>query len=563
MSKIEEYAAFLDGIHLFQEIDDDDDLFGLAEAFEEKEYEAGEVIFSESERASNFYLIYSGKVEITFLDDRGEKVTYVRGDYLGAEALISDVENSLVEAKDDVILLELQSISEETLPDVIELLRKKLKISQDCRKLIKEKDYDWLNDHEVIYFLKRKHIILFWRGMFFPAFLSMVGAIFLIFWWFYYSNISWTIGVSLLSISFLLVLWRWLDWRNDYYIITNQRLIWLEKIIGIYDSRQEANLGEVLSASVNTDAIAQTFFNYGKVSVRVMVGGMELDYSPHPEYAKYLIDELVERRKSKSKEQTKKEIEKAIKEKLQDPDAAPTKKKKDSPKKKTFWEKFFSKKDRHLFKQRFEEGGDIIYRKHWALLIKLIAIPLSISIFFILFFLYQIFLILTGNEAALSLSAMALIALAATFSLGASWYQYKDWSNDIFKVTKDEIFDIDKKPFGSEQKRSAKLEKIESLEYKREGIFSIFFNYGTVYIHIGAEYFEFEDVWNPASVQEDINRRYMEDHHKKEESATKKENDQMLDWFITYHQRPEEFQDLIDDLKKEQEEREFFDGEEE
>ena len=29
MSKIEEYAAFLDGIHLFQEIDDDDDLFDL------------------------------------------------------------------------------------------------------------------------------------------------------------------------------------------------------------------------------------------------------------------------------------------------------------------------------------------------------------------------------------------------------------------------------------------------------------------------------------------------------------------------------------------------------
>ena len=31
-----------------------------------------------------------------------------------------------------------------------------------------------------------------------------------------------------------------LDWANDYYIVTSQRLVYLEKIIGIYDSRQEA-----------------------------------------------------------------------------------------------------------------------------------------------------------------------------------------------------------------------------------------------------------------------------------------------------------------------------------
>ena len=39
-------------------------------------------------------------------------------------------------------------------------------------------------------------------------------------------------------------------------------------------------------------------------------------------------------------------------------------------------------------------------------------------------------------------------------------YQYLDWRNDIFQVTPDQILDIDKKPFGSEERRAAPLENI-------------------------------------------------------------------------------------------------------
>ncbi len=552
MSKAEEYADFLSNIHLFQDISEDL-LFDLADSFQEKSFAEKEVIFAEKERASKFFLIYSGEVEVTFLGEDKRKTTYMRGDYLGAEALIPGDDNALIEAKNDVVLLELQGASSENLANAIEFLRERLSISQNCREMINEKKCEWLNDGEVIYFLKRKHIILFWRGLLIPAFISIIGAIFMAFWWVNDVNIFWTLGIFFLIMPIFLVAWRWADWRNDYYIITNQRLIWLEKIIGIYDSRQEANLGEVLSVSVNTDAITQNFFDYGKVSVRVMVGGMDLDYMPHPHYAKYLLDELVGRTKAKSEEQTKEQIKQAIINKIRNPNPAPTKTKKAPPKKKTLKESLFPKKERHIFEQRFEQGGDIIYRKHWVVLIRLVGIPLSVSLFFISFFLYQLYLTLVASENVLSTSAIALLGLAAVISIGSAWYQYADWSNDIFKVSKDKIFDIDRKPFGDEQSRSAPLENIESLKYKRKGFFSIFFNYGTVYIHIGAENFEFEDVWNPASVQQDINRRYMEDHYKKKEGAEKKEQNQWIDWLVTYHQSAKELQALIDKLEKEKE----------
>lgn len=547
MSKIEEYAAFLDPIHLFRGIDEDG-LFDFAECFREVDFKAGEIIFSENQQAKSFYLIYLGKVEVIRKGKGQKEAVFVRGDYLGSEALLSHKRTSLVQAKEDVVLLELPLSCFDEIPNAIAYMKENLKASVACRQLIKEKHFDWVHDNEVIYFLVRKHIILFWRGAILPIFLGIVGAIFFLYWWFDIDALDtfWTIGVFLLIVSGGWIIWRWADWRNDYYIVTNQRIIWLEKIIGIYDSRQEAHMEEVLSVSANTDAITQSFFNYGKVSVRVMVGGIGLDYTPHAHHAKNLIEELQERTKISEKQHTKEQIKQAIIDKLQDPDPASTKKRKGPPEEKTWRERLFPKKERHILMQRYEEGDSIIFRKHWIVLLRLVGIPALVCAFFMVFFLTQFFSYISKSEGAWSISSVVIVGLAAVISIGSAFYQYTDWSNDIFKVSKDKIFDIDKKPFGDEQSRSAPLENIESLEYKRRGFFSIFFNYGTVYIHIGADTFEFEDVWNPASVQQDINQRYMEHLHKKKEGDSKKERTQMVDWLVTYYQGAEEFEALMD-----------------
>ena len=552
MSKAEEYAAFLYKLHLFQEISEGD-LFSLAEEFQEEKYEAGKTILEEGAQARDFYLIYSGKVE---MGEGEEKVILVSGDFFGAEELVSHTRDALVQAKDDVVLLVLRETSFETLSGVVEFLKKQLKLVRTCRKLIKEKKLTWLNEGEIIYFLKRKHFILFWKRMFLPILLSFVGAIFMMLWWVGGSNTFWTIGVAALGGAGILTLWYWADWRNDYYIITNQRVIWTEKVIGIYDSRQEANLAEVLSVGANTDAIVQQFFDYGTVSVRVMVGGLSLDYMPHPTYAKHLINELRARTKTKSTRQTKDQIKQAIVDKLTDPNPVATKKRTPAKKKKTFRESFFPKKDRHILVQRYEQGGAIIYRKHWIILLKHAAITFLVTLLVIIYFIYQLFLLFSGRPGALAISAIALVGVGMVIAISILLYQYADWSNDIFKVTKNEIFDIDRKPFGDEHSRSASLKNIESLEYKRQGPLSIFFNFGTVYIHIGADKFEFEDVLDPASVHRDINRRYMQDHHNREEGAAKKERTEMIDWLLTYHQGAEEYQAFYEKMKREKEEAE-------
>ena len=88
MPKAEEYAAFLDTIHLFNAISEDY-LFDFAERFHEVNFEAGDIIFAEEEQAQNFYLILSGEVEILHEGKGQKRAVFRHRDYLGEEALLS------------------------------------------------------------------------------------------------------------------------------------------------------------------------------------------------------------------------------------------------------------------------------------------------------------------------------------------------------------------------------------------------------------------------------------------------------------------------------------------
>ncbi len=59
-------------------------------------------------------------------------------------------------------------------------------------------------------------------------------------------------GALLSTVGAALAAWNALDWRNDYYVITDRRVVWLEKVIGLYDSRQESPLRMILSVETES-----------------------------------------------------------------------------------------------------------------------------------------------------------------------------------------------------------------------------------------------------------------------------------------------------------------------
>ena len=194
-----------------------------------------------------------------------------------------------------------------------------------------------------------------------------------------------------------------------------------------------------------------------------------------------------------------------------------------------------------MFKLRYEASGTIIYRKHWFVLLKQVWQPTLLFLFgFAVIVWRTVDWVQPGGQSGLDKSFISIVAVMLVFVLGWWLYQYVDWSNDIFQVTEDQIFDIDRKPLGREERKSALLDNIQATEYERAGFLQVLLNYGNVYITVGATHMTFFDVFDPPSVQQDIDRRRMARVERKKQSDLADERNRIADWFAAYHRSTEE-----------------------
>jgi hypothetical protein len=153
-----------------------------------------------------------------------------------------------------------------------------------------------------------------------------------------------------------------------------------------------------------------------------------------------------------------------------------------------------------------EKDGVLIYRTHWFILLRKIIIP-TVSLLLLIIFLI--------------------------FVVGLWWvYQYVDWANDLYIITEDQIIDIYKKPLGTEQRRTAQIKNILSVEFERIGFIGLIFNFGTVYIRVGEEEFTFDNVFNPSLVQREIFQRLSEKTRKERQSGRMTQWQDIADFFV-------------------------------
>jgi hypothetical protein len=383
----------------------------------------------------------------------------------------------------------------------------------------------------------------------------MLGAVGLIVLGFVLNSvIPQAVGWTLALIVLVWGVWRAVDWSNDYYIVTNQRVIWLERVIGVHDSREEAPLGTVLSVGVETGQLGR-ILNYGNVIVRTFVGKLEFDHVDHPVQAADMIREYWERTKAITTRTQMDVMKDTIKQKL----GLPLPKRpqvelspvvpldEEKVEKAPLWLLAL----KNLVQLRIEEGGKIIYHKHWFILLRQGWKPFGLFVSNLVLFFWRLVYVIRSPDHSIFHpsasgfpapdSALAVILILFIPISAWVWYEYTDWKNDTFMVTNDEIFDIDRKPFSSEERRSAQIENILSTSYKRLGIIANLFNYGTVYITVGGTQLAFEDVMDPAAVQADINRRRAARIAKKNEDAGSADRERFATWIAAYHQNINDF----------------------
>ncbi|HSM72795.1 MAG TPA: cyclic nucleotide-binding domain-containing protein, partial [Anaerolineales bacterium] len=248
-----ERIAFLRKIHLFYGMDDEE-LEIIADEMEEAAYAEGDVVFEQNSKSESFYLIYSGNVRIVRKQE-GEEIQLAvleKNDYFGEMGLIARrTRSGTVVATSDTRLLILSRESFEKYLRKFPQLRSNMDIAVRSRQLARTLRFKWLRQDEVVYFLARKHNIVLIESLIPPILLLIVPLAFLYAW---IVILPYAIVALASLLSFIAVVgwivWTWVDWGNDYYVVTNQRVVWLEKVIGIYDSRQESPLSTILSVNV-------------------------------------------------------------------------------------------------------------------------------------------------------------------------------------------------------------------------------------------------------------------------------------------------------------------------
>jgi hypothetical protein len=411
-----------------------------------------------------------------------------------------------------------------------------LQLAASSQQLSWQLSFDWLREDEAIFALARKHVARLAFSMIFPAFL-LAGALTLA-WWSWASDIPllpFGAGFgTLLAIGF--GLWQWIDWRNDYYVVTDQRVVWLEKVVAIYDSQVEAPLHQVLAVSVSSDVLGR-WLGYGDVITRTYTGQIRFQHIGSPRAVAAVIEERWRRLQLTERNEDRASKLEAVRQILQgeeveqEPSAAQAIEALDTnQEKETSQEIGLNHWNLEL---RFEEQGVITYRKHWAVLLKRIGLP------------SLLFLILVGFVGARlgGLVEIAPIGSSLLVSAGLSlvilgwWsYQFADWANDIYQVSPTHILDVYRKPLGREVRRAAPLENILSTEVDRRGIIGLVLDFGIVRVNVGTEQLDFEGVFHPGIVQQDIVRAQEAFIAQRREGEQEQQRREMIEWLGAYHE---------------------------
>lgn len=540
-----EVFELLDYVPLFVNLDESD-LNRLSGLFQAEVYRDGEVIFDFGAPSEELYVIFDGRVNL-LIDNQGEEKIFASlntGDVFGEEALLFDDPRYYKSVADgETVLLRLDVENYIYLQDDLPGFEEMLEVSIRSRHLSTKIALPWLQKDEFVHVMSRRHPAILWSRLATPTAFGLGTILFsaLLHWkWLPGRPYGWiTLGAGLV-IAALWLLWTVIDWRNDYFIVTNKRVVWVEKVALVYESRQEAPLRTIMSVGIQRTRLG-TMLGYADVIVQTYVGTIRLRDLAYSESVASLIESYWHRSDSRNSREEAQVMSQKLSEKLDlpwDPDEATheiaVQKVDKAPepvrKEPGFMTWLFS----DFIRLRYESQGAIVYRKHWFVLLE----KIWLSVLLMGTAIAGLVLRLGGLLAFLPLMP-AVAGLFVVMFIIFVWmvYQYADWRNDIFKVTLDQIIDIDRKPLGKIRRRSAPLENVLSIEYERLGFWGFLFNFGTVYISVGNLNLTFDHVYNPSEVQQDIFYRMGERLENLRQYEIQSERERVSEWIASYHRK--------------------------
>jgi len=406
-----------------------------------------------------------------------------------------------------------------------------LQMQAHSLRLSLEIPLDWRKPDEIIFYIDRRHPYFMWARIFLPILVFVASITVLAY--LALTNFPGTLLPGFIAGGLglaggLWLIWNYVDWSNDYSIITNQRVIFQERVVLLYDSRQEAPLSAILSSKIDSSQIGR-LIGYGDLILKTFTGTLAFPDVRHPEVIANLLDDRRRRVEHVNQRLEKKKLRRLIRKRL---GFVADEQPKEAPIVRQLRPGSLSVVLANLLRMRWEQNGVITYRKHWFILLQKIFFPGILMLGWIALVILDIFKVLPLLDATAMLGLGAIGILLIGFWC---WYIYADWSNDIYIVSDEQIIDIYKKPLGAEEKQVAPIKSIQSVEFERLGILGLVLNYGTVYIRVGDTRYTFDTIYDPSDAQRDLFQRIDRYNYAEKKRQEDDARLRMVDTIEAYH----------------------------
>jgi hypothetical protein len=522
------------------------DLRLLAESARPSTYRAGMELYRQSDVDNALYVIVSGTVSLFHVDPAGVETfvgfrTTGPDGWLGeASVLLSDPHDVTVVAYTDVEVLEIERKDLDKLLDETPGLRGRLKPKPENADRLHAPRFGWQSPDESVVKFVREHQWALVRRMVIPVgLLIALGVVFAIF----SSAIPFLANVALVGGMFLIALlgfYLFIDWHDDFYVVTNKRVVHVDQIPGIRQKLEEAPLSTIQEIQFARNSILAHLLDFGDLRVETFAGSVAMKDIPQPEDVKSLIFREIEKVRSRARAAARKAIRDELQRRVGQPIHAPAPAAAAGPaevvRPASSFLSFIGGALRYFFPKLREESGDsIIYRKHWVALLRKSRLPFTGLIFTAVATLiwYRRGFLLGLLPDAFWVVWLVMLVVFFAWSL---WI-FEDWRNDLYIVTSTRIIDIQRIPFLlQETRKESGLDKIQTMEVKVLTPLARFFRYGDVIIRVPGAAYEFKDVFRPNAVQAEISRRLDQFKRRQAENEARGRRAELSDWFAVYEQ---------------------------
>jgi uncharacterized membrane protein YdbT with pleckstrin-like domain len=341
-----------------------------------------------------------------------------------------------------------------------------------------------------------------------------------------------TIAIILPILLFgTLIMLRLLDWRNDYFVITNKHISHREFELRTFRTQlNKVPISMVQSVAVERPSFTANLFNIGSVRITTAsnVGTIVFNGIDDPSEVESVLNDLRRRVQAMDAAVAQSTMRQSVTDHFQlGSDIQPIPDEDEMfvgedllvvHSQPGFWES-----SARLFEWRLEDGNVITYRRNYLILLWEIVPPMvALMLIIVVAVAANTYLDISGP-----LFYAAVIILILVDLMWLLW-RYEDWRNDVFQLTDLDVIDIDREPFGfGESRKQAPLRNIQNVRAERPGFFATLFDYGDVHIETaGAESdIVFDRVPHPSQVLSDIFRRLEEyrENQRLQEGATRRE----------------------------------------